>query len=328
MNTISASELLSNNLEEAERLLNKAIKSDYTNFWSGEAQILLISVNARKILDHYPRLISEYGVRERFYQNLKSNDPLRRALDNWGKKGHQSLSPRFLRKIREDIVNLPIENNDIPITTSEIECMFQGPIIGNDCTNLSQETIDKYLYPPNTRLQLYYLTYRDRALAGEPSTNDTLRYLQFLKELRFRVDMIFLSYRAKNLMRESETLARLDLQDRMGILDRAYLIEANKKIRSQFAKFPHLEMPDEEIEKLSEEELGFMFRQEYLNYLRSEANLLLNSPIYEYSAFLSNHIALIEKQLDWISNDIMYHEIPQKSSIEKKMFKFLKRMTE
>ena len=226
-------------------------------------------------------------------------------------------------------MKLPIiENGDIPITTSQIECMFQGPKVGNDCTNLSQETIDKYLYPPTKRLELYYLTYRDHTLAGEPSTNDTLRYLQFLKELRFRIDMLFLRYRALNLMRESETLARIDIWHRVGHPDRAYLIEANRKIRSQFAKFPHLEMPDEEIEKLSEEELGFMFRQEYLNYLRSEANFFLNSPICEYSAFLSNHIALIEKQLDWISNDIMYREIPQKSSIEKKMFKFIKRISE
>jgi len=92
-------------------------------------------------------------------------------------------------------------------------------------------------------------------------------------------------------------------------LDRENIIKGNRDIRDHGYKFPHLLMPDAELDKLSDKELGFDFRQVLLNYLRSEARELATSRLVAESSVIRQQVASIEERLNWVANDAMYTRI-------------------
>jgi len=173
-------------------------------------------------------------------------------MDVWRPEGSIDVSPPQLFEFRDAILNSFLTARDIPVTNSELNCALRSTATDEDCNELPKEVIRRYKNTPAERQGLYYLIYRARALRGEPTTADARRYIQFLWELPIRIEIMFVRYRALNLMRESETLATLDDLDRSGNLDRDFLIKGNREILSHDYKYPHLKIPDDEIEKLSE----------------------------------------------------------------------------
>jgi hypothetical protein len=165
--------------------------------------------------------------------------------------------------------------------------------------------------------------YRARALKGEPTTADTKRYLSFLLELPFRVEIMFVRYHALNLERESATLAKLDDEDRFRIPSRAYRVDGNKEILARGDKFPHLKIADSDVALMSDLELGFELRQTYLNYLRTEARLLSATRVSKESSLIQQQIASIEEQLKWVANEKLYQDVPFMHPIERTFFDWL-----
>ena len=107
-------------------------------------------------------------------------------------------------------------------------------------------------------------------------------------------------------MRESETLSGIDEQDRLGFLDTGQLISGNRNIIEQSLKFPHLDLSGSSLKALPSPEVGFLFRQTLLNYLRSESRQLSESKIFGESILIRRSVGLIDEQLKWASNDVMY----------------------
>jgi hypothetical protein len=316
--------------EAAEKLYYRTIQNDVTRFWSGGARIRLISVDARLILALLPNLSHDSGMRERLHRRLEQTDPFRRVVkvwqvvEGWRSKGSISVTPEQLFEFRDAILDSYLTAGDIPVTSSELDCALSPTAVDEGCGELSKEAITRYGNKPVQRQRLYYLIYRARALKGEPTTADTRRYLQFLAELPIRIELLFVRYRALNLMRDSEALASLDDQTRLiGILNRDHLIKANKEIRNQGTKYPHLKIPDAQIEKLSDRELGFLFGQAYLNYLRSEARLLAASHVCAESSLIRQRVASIEEHLNWAANDIIYRDLLPVNRFNQELFKLL-----
>jgi hypothetical protein len=315
--------LLDGDFEAAEALFHRAIENDVTGFWCGGAHIRLISVNARRILALLPNLSYDAGVRERLLRRLAQTDPFRQVLEVWRPEGPISVTPKQLVEFREAILDSYLSAGEIPVTGSELDCALRPTAAEEGCDQLPKGATPEDAQNPLQRQRFYYLIYRGRALAGEPTTRDARRYLQFLAELPIRIELLFVRYRALNLMRDSETLAALDDLDRYGllVLDRENLIKANRQIRDQGAKYPHLNMPDAELEKLSDRELGFLFRQAYFSYLRAEARLLAATQVSAESSPIGQRGASIEEQLSWVANDAMYRGLPPANNLEKELLK-------
>jgi hypothetical protein len=307
--------------EAAEKLFVQAIKNDATGFWSGHAHIRLVSVNARRILSLLPDISGDSGMRERLLRHFVQTDPFRRVVNVWRSEGSINVTPAQLVEFRDAILRSFLTAGDIPVTNSELDCTLRSTAADEDCDDLPKEAVTRYANTPVQRQRLYYLIYRARALRGEPTTTDDRRYLQFLSELPIRIEIMFVRYRALNLARESETLAYLDDQDRSGNLDRDYLIKGNREILNHGYKFPHLKIPDAEIEKLSDRELGFHLRQAYLSYLRAEARLLAASRVSGESSLIRQQVASIEEQLNWVANNAMYRDIPPANRMEQALLK-------
>jgi len=316
--------LVDEDFQTAETLFRRAIRNDVTGFWCGGAQIRLISVDARRILALLPNLSFDSGMRERLLRRLAQTDPFQRVFIAWKPEGQIDLTPTNLLELREAILEHYLIAGDIPVTSSELDCALrQTAAAAEGCDQLPKDAMAKDKNNPVERLQLYYFIFRLRALKGEPSMADCRRYLQFLVELPIRIELQFVRYRALNLMRDSETLAFLDDQGRHGLIERDHLIEVNRQMRNQGAKYPHLKMPDSQIEKLTDEEFGFYFRQAYLSYLRAEAQLLAESPVTAESSLLKERVASIDSQLDWVAKDVMYRGIPPPNDLERELIKVL-----
>ena len=314
--------------EAAEKLYERAIQNDVTGLWSGGARIRLISVDARLILALLPNLSYDSGLRERLHRRLEHTDPFRRVMEAWREveawrpKGKIGVTPERLLEFRDAILYSYLTAGDIPVTNSELDCALRTTAADEGCGELSREAITRYANKPAQRQRLYYLIYRARALKGEPTTTDTRRYLQFLAELPIRIELLFVRYRALNLMRDSETLASLDDQNRLlGILDRDNLIKANREIRNQGAKYTHLRIPDAQIERLSDRELGFLFRQAYLSYLQSESRLLATSRACGESSLIRQRVASIEEHLKWVAKDVIYRDVPPADRLDQELLK-------
>lgn len=309
--------------EAAGKLYNRAIQNDVTGYWSAGLRIRLISVDARRMLDHLPNLFYDSGMRERLHRRLEKTDPFRRVMKAWQAKGPISVTPEQLVEFRDSILDSYLSAGDIPITESELEHSLKSKAACEACDELPNEAFTGFAFTPIRRKRLYYLVYRSRVLKGEPTTADAMHYLLFLKELPIRIELSFVRYRALNLMRDSETLACLDDRSRLGILNRGHLIKTNREIRVKGAKYPHINMTDAQIEKLSDRELEFHFRQAYLNYLKAEVRLLLASRIGEESALIRQRAASIEERLNWVVNDIMYRDVPPANLIQQALLKLL-----
>jgi len=236
-----------------------------------------------------------------------------------------SLSPKELFKLREDMIDYYVRDGDVPVTYSELHRAIRSTEPEGNFDNLSKEDIAKYSKTPLLRQRLYYQLYRSRVLQGEPPTTDTRKYLRFLAGLPIRIEMISLRYRALNLMRDSETLAELDNQNRLGLFDRERLIKGNKEVRDMGLKFAHLNISDDQIEKMSDEKLGFLFRQTYLNYLRNEARLLAASHVRKESSLIGQQVTLIEEQLNSTEREVLYRNIPPPDTIEQDLLILFKR---
>ena len=309
-------------LKEAETLYIRAIKNDAIGLFSGDSHIRLVSVNAERILDLLPNILSDSGLRLRLYRRFAQTDPSWQVVKILQSKKPISVMPKQLIELRDKILNGYLTAGDIPITTNNLLYVLKPEATDEDGAKIPKEVKTRYAKTPG-QPQLYFLLYRARVLRGEPTTADARRYLLFLAELPIRIEIIFVQYRALNLKRESETLAELDYQDRDGSFDRDYFIKANREIRNKGYKFPHLMMPDTEIEKLSNRELVFQIRQTCLNYLRNEARLLANSRISGESDLIRQQAASIEEQLNWVAKDDKYRDLPPKSRLEQELLKLL-----
>lgn len=297
--------------EAAEKLFIKAIQNDSTGMWSSHAHIRLVSVSAQRILKLLPDILGDSGIRERILRNFAQTDPFRRAVNVFKMEGSINVSPAQLIEFREAILHSFLNTGDIPVTSSELDYALKFAAENDGLNELPKDALKIKANTLAQRQQLSYLVYRARALKGEPTTKDAKRYLQFLFELPFRIEVMFVRYRALNLARESQTLAYFDDQHRDGYLARESLIKNNKDIRSHGYKFPHLLPPDSEIEKLSDKELAFHMRQAYLNYLKAEVRLLANSRFSVESSIIRQQVESIEEQLNWISKDAKYIDISQ-----------------
>lgn len=313
--------LLAGDYEAAETLFRRAIDRDVTGFWCGGARIRLISVEARRILALLPNLSLDSGLRERLLRRLAQADPFQRVLEAWRPEGAINVASERLVEFRDAILDSYLSDGDIPVTNSELDCALRPTAKEEGCDLLPKEAISRGARTPVQRQQLSDLIYRARALDGEPTTADARRYLQFLAELPIRIELLFVRYHARNLMRESETLAGLDDQDRHGVLDRDALVKANRQIRDQGAKYPHLKMSDAQLEKLSDREFGFLFRQVYLGYLRTEARLLAASRVSGESSLIGQRVASIEEQLTWAASDVMYRGVPPTNDLDEALLK-------
>lgn len=314
--------LHSGDYEAAEKLYIQAIQNDAIGFWSGGARMRLISLNAHRILSLLPNLSYDSVLLERLQRNLLQIDPYRRVDDLW--RGPIKPTHKQLVELRDAILNSYVSTDDIPITNSELDCALRPTAAEDGCNELSKEDIAGYTNTLVQRQRLYYKIYRARALKGEPITLDARQYLKFLAALPIRIELIFVRYHALNLMRDGKTLAHFDDDERLwGILDRDQLMRGNREILDQGAKYPHLKLPDAQIEKLSDRELGFLFRQTYLNYLRAEARLLAASRVCRESSLIGQRTASIEEQLNWAAKDVIYREIPPVNRIDQDLLKLL-----
>jgi hypothetical protein len=302
--------------EAAEKLFRRAIENDVTATWSAHARIRFVSANARRILKLLPRTTSDSGMRERLLRHFAQTEPFQRVIRAWRPEGPIQISPAQLIEFREAILHSFLSNRDIPVTTSELECALRPTAVDDGCDDLPKDVVAKYEDSPAQRQRLYYLMFRARALRGEPTTVDVRRYFAFLFELPIRIEIMYVRYHALNLAREGKTLAYLDDQDRFGIPSRGQRISGNKKILVRGDKFPHLKMSDVDMEKLSDQELGFEFRQVYLNYLRTESRLLAASRVSSESSLIQHQVASIEEQLKWVANDVLYRDIPSQNPLE------------
>jgi hypothetical protein len=293
--------------EAAEKLFIQAIKNDATGVWSTHAHIRLVSANAQRILALIPDILGDSGIRDRLLRNFAQIDPLRRVFNVYRSEELINVTPVQLVEFRDAILrNFLTAAGDIPVTDNNLDCALRSTAADEGCDDLPKEGIIRHANTPVQRQRFSFLIYRARALRGEPAKTDARRCFQFLFELPIRIESMFVRYRAINLERESRTLAYLDDLDRRGDLDCDYLITKNREIRDRGYKFPHLMIPDTEIEKLSERELGFHIRQAYLNYLKAEARLLAASYFSSESSLIRQQVASIEEQLNWVSNEIMY----------------------
>jgi hypothetical protein len=174
------------------------------------------------------------------------------------------------------------------------------------------------------RQDLLLEIYRRRALESEPASTDKRRYVQFLGELPIRLQLDWVRYRARNLMRESEALANLDEADRfLGAIRRERLAPANREIRDKGSNYPHLAMPEAEIDKLPDRELGFLGRQASLSYLQAEANALKASPFCKESGLIQHQVQLVQEQLDWLAKDVMYRRVPSSDPLQKEILRLI-----
>ena len=315
------SQLSAGDYKAAEKLFAQAIRNDPSGVLSSHAHIRFVSVSARRILALLPDVSGDSSMRERLLHHFVQIDPFRRVMDVWRPEGSIDVSPPQLFEFRDAILNSFLTARDIPVTNSELNCALRSTATDEDCNELPKEVIRRYKNTPAERQGLYYLIYRARALRGEPTTADARRYIQFLWELPIRIEIMFVRYRALNLMRESETLATLDDLDRSGNLDRDFLIKGNREILSHDYKYPHLKIPDDEIEKLSERELGFHMRQAYLNYLRAQARLLVASRISGESSLIRQQATSVEEHLTWVANEGLYRDIPPANRVEQALLK-------
>ncbi len=305
--------------EAAQKLFIQAIKNDSGDIWSSHAHIRLVSVYARQILTLLPDITVDSGIRERLFHYFVHTEPLQRVFKVWRPKGSIKVTPTQLIEFREAILSSYLIAADIPVTNSELDCALRSTAADEGCDELPKEAVTKYVNTPVQRQQLSYLIYERRALRGEPATTDARRYLQFLLEIPFRIETMYARYRTLNLARESETLAYLDDQSRHGKFDRDKIIKGNSDILKYGYKYPHLMLPDAEIEKLSDQELGFYIRQAYLNYLRTEARLLAASHISGESSIIRQNTSLIEEQLNWVAKKYTYIDTPPANHIEQEL---------
>ena len=220
-------------------------------------------MDARRILASLEELSSDSGVRGRVLRQLVATEPFRQVMDVWRPTGPLNASPARLTEIRDAILNSYVAAGDVPVTNSELDCAMGRAPAAAVCERLPREITEKG-NDPFHRYQMYYEIYRERALAGEPNAADARRYLAFLTELPYRIELYFVRYHALNLMRDSETLAGVDDQDRLGFLDTSQLISGNRRVIEQGLKFAHLDLSDSSLKALSGREVGFLFRQTYL----------------------------------------------------------------
>jgi hypothetical protein len=82
-------------------------------------------------------------------------------------------------------------------------------------------------------------------------------------------------------------------------------------------------MPDAEIDKLPDRELGLLGRQAYLSYLQAEANALKASPFCRESSLTQRQVQLVQEQLDWLAKDVMYRRAPSSDPLQQTILRLL-----
>lgn len=224
-------------------------------------------------------------------------------------------SPVTQLAMREAILSHYIAS-DIPITENELECAIRPSPPPEFAGLLSNDQKCLAALGRAQKEKVRETLFRAVALMGEPTTVGSERYSEFLSELPFRIEWMFVRYRLLNLMRESETLGNLDDRCRLGMLDREHLIHANRQIRITGSKYPHLLQPDSELEKMSDDELGFYLRQAYLNYLRGQGKKLSECVVARHSSLVREHSSAIDKHLELVAGDVIYRELPRRDDLE------------
>ena len=233
-------------------------------------------MDARRILASLEELSSDSGVRGRVLRQLVATEPFRQVMDVWRPTGPLNASPARLTEIRDAILNSYVAAGDVPVTNSELDCAMGRAPAAAVCERLPREITEKG-NDPFHRYQMYYEIYRERALAGEPNAADARRYLAFLTELPYRIELYFVRYHALNLMRDSETLAGVDDQDRLGFLDTSQLISGNRRVIEQGLKFAHLDFIRLKPEGSLRPRGWVPVQANLSHYLRSESRRLSES---------------------------------------------------
>lgn len=294
--------------EAAEKYYLQAIKNDTREVWSSRAHVGLVTAYSRQILALLPDITIDSGVRKHLTLSFIHREPLQQVFKVWRTEGPINAKPVQLIKFRDAILSSNLIEGDIPVTNSELDCALRSTAAEEHCDELPKTAVANYVNTSIQRQRLSYLIYRDRALRGEPAVTDARRYIQFLMEVPFRIEVMYARYRAINLERESKTLAYWEDQSRSGIIDRDQIIKGNSDILKYGYKYPHVILPDAELEKLSDQELAFLFHQTYLNYLRTEARQLAESPISGESSIIRQNTASIEEQLNWVAKKFTYRD--------------------
>ncbi|OIR07805.1 hypothetical protein GALL_100870 [mine drainage metagenome] len=309
--------------EAAEKLYLQAIKSDSREVWSSRAHIQLITVYSRQILALLPDITVDSGIRARLFHYFVHREPLQRVFKLWRPQGSINVTPTQLIEFREAMLNGYLVAGDIPVTNSELDCALRSTAVEEGCDELPKEAVANYVNTPDQRQRLYYLIYRTHALRGEPAATDARRYIQFLLEVPIRIEIMYARYRALNLARESETLAYLDDKNGIEEFDRDQIIKGNSDILKHGYKYPHVILPDAELKKLSDQEIKFIFRQTYLNYLQTEVRQLAESHISGESSIIRQNSASIEEQLSWVAKENAYRGIPSANARERVLLELL-----
>jgi hypothetical protein len=308
----------------AEKLFHRAIERDPTDFWSGGARIRLISAQARTMLASLPGLSTDAGLRERLNRRLAKSAYAKEVSEVWRPTGPIEATSAHLEAIRDGILAEDLAAGEIPVTDNELDCSLQPAAAKESCEELPGDVVERGADGRVGRHDLLLGVYRRRALESEPALTDKREYLQFLGDLPIRLQLDWVRYRARNLIRESEALANVDEGDRLlGAIRRERLVPANRGIQDKRLKYPHLVMPDAEIDKLPDRELGLLGRQAYLSYLQAEANALKASPFCKESSLIQHQVQLVQEQLDWLAKDVMYRRAPPSDSLQQTILRLL-----
>ncbi len=308
----------------AEKLFHRAIERDPTDFWSGGARIRLVSTQARAILASLPGLSTDVGLRERLTRRLAKSASTREVLEVSRPTGPIEATSAHLEAIRDGILTEDLAAGEIPVADNELDCALQPTAAKEGCEELPGDVVNRGADGRVARHDLLLEIYRRRALESEPAPTDKRPYVQFLGDLPIRLQLLWVRYRARNLMRESEALANLDEADRfLGAIRRERFVPATGEIPDKGLKYRHLTMPDAEMDKLPARELGFLARQAYLNYLQSEANGLKASPFCRESSLTQHQVQLVQEQLDWLAKDVMYRRAPSSDPLQQAILHLL-----
>ena len=298
--------------EAAENFYKQAIHNDALELFSGGARARLLSVYAQRILNGLPYSVTDSNISNRLFRHLVNTETYSRLKKI--RQQEKPISPKELVELRDTIVDSYIATGDIPVTSSDVDCALRPTAAEEGCNWLPKESIEKFENTPFQREKLYYQIYRARALKLEPHWLNTMRYILFLYGLPARIEFLFVQYHAKNMMRDGKVLAEFDDKSRLMMFDRDRIVKINRWFKKQRAKYTHLKISDIDLEKLTDQEIGFLFCQAYLNYLRDEARLLAVSPVCREVTFIRQTVISMEEQLKRLAEDAMYRRLPPTNS--------------